>query len=59
MKQCEKIPFNTEEEAKEELMRIIITDFKPWVKKHIPNRLYLCQWCSKYHLTSKPTVTKY
>lgn len=61
--ECNKIPFNSEKEAYEELHRIVEdTNFKPWKKSHKkPSRCYLCKKCegNVWHLTSSPTVTEY
>ena len=54
----EKIAFDTENEAKEELERILTTQHKPWLKSQIkPCRYYLLN--GKYYLTSKPLLTTY
>ena len=59
MKTCKKIPFNTEAEARYELIRILGTQHKPWLKSsRKPSRLYLCD-CGKYHLTSSIDITEY
>lgn len=52
---CEKISYETEEEAKEHLIHIVETN---WNRHKVPCRYYKCK-CGKYHLTSKPTVTNY
>ena len=56
-RECTKIAFNTYEEAFTELNRILDTQHKPWSKNDKKVcRAYLCQWCDKYHLTSKITI---
>lgn len=56
--ECTKIPFETQEEAREELERIVLSnDYRNW-KRKTPTRHYLCEKCSKYHLTSKIKVEK-
>jgi len=56
MKTCEKIAFETEEEAREELNRIVLSnDWRSW-KRKTPSRFYKCEKCFKYHLTSSITV---
>lgn len=58
--ECNKIPFDTEQEARKELVRIIETDnFKPWLKRDKkPSRVYLCD-CGHWHLTSTLTYYNY
>lgn len=58
MTECSKIPFETEEQARDELIRIINTNHKPWKHKK-PCRYYKCTKCNYYHLTSKKTVNEY
>jgi hypothetical protein len=65
MKTCEKVSFDTKKDAREELERIVSTNYKTWKTKsngpyggYKPNRWYLCD-CGKYHLTSKPTIIEY
>lgn len=60
MKECTKVSFATEEEARTELRRIIETDYNPCPKRNTkPSRSYKCQWCGNYHLTSQSTITTY
>ena len=54
--QCEKVIFNTKEEAEQELRRIVEeTNYKPWKDKK-PCRAYQCIHHEEevWHLTSQP-----
>jgi hypothetical protein len=54
----EKRAFDTEEEARAELERIVETVHKPWKKEHRkPTRVYFEN--GKYYLTSKPSIYVY
>jgi len=56
---CKKISFNTEQEASDELKRIVETVYNPIpIRNKKPSRYYLCE-CGYYHLSSKPFVTTY
>lgn len=56
---CQKIPFNTEAEARLELERIIETKYNPCPKRFKkPSRYYLCE-CGFWHTTSSIKITKY
>ena len=56
---CNKVIFTTEEEAKTELLRILGTQHKPWVKSSKkPSRIYKCE-VGNYHLTSSVNITEY
>lgn len=56
---CNKRCFNTEEEARVELKRIIETPYNPVpIRNKKPSRYYLCD-CGFYHLTSSVNITKY
>lgn len=71
MRECEKIPFYSAEEAREELERIVATNYKPWKSKkkvpyggHKPSRYYKCPFCSTeeqgvWHLTSSIKIKEY
>ena len=53
-----KKAFNTENEAREELVRILNTQWKPWLK----SQMKPCRWyfeSGKYFLTSQPLITIY
>lgn len=53
---CKKIPFKTDIEAREELIRIVESnDWRIW-RRVSPCRHYLCS-CGFYHLTSKKSLT--
>lgn len=53
---CTKIAFTSEEEAREELHRIVEgNDWRSW-KRLSPKRYYYCPHCNKYHLTSKSSI---
>lgn len=55
---CTKIAFNSEEEAREELHRIVEgNDWRSW-KRLSPTRYYHCPYCDKFHLTSKLSIFK-
>lgn len=56
MKNCTKIPFDTQNEAEQELRRIVEgNDWRVW--KQISNcRTYFCTKCCSYHLTSKVKI---
>lgn len=57
--ECTKICFDTEEEARQELVRIIETNYNPIPSRNKkPSRYYLCK-CEKWHLTSKSNITVY
>ena len=57
MNDCNKIPFNTAEEARGELERIVENNtYKSW-KRVTPSRIYQCGCCFKWHLTSKISIT--
>lgn len=59
MKECEKISFDSREEALEEIKRQLTTQQRPWSKRDIKNcRTYQCR-CGKWHLTSKITIIEY
>lgn len=58
MKKCDKISFETEENARDELIRINETIHKPWKDKK-PHRYYKCEFCGTYHLTSQPKIFIY
>ena len=59
MEDCTKRPFDTEEDARKELQRIIETPYNPVPSRNKkPSRFYLCE-CSKWHLTSSIDVKKY
>lgn len=50
---CVKVRFNNFDEANAELRRILeTTHFKPWKDKK-PSRVYECEKCKGWHLTSK------
>lgn len=54
---CNKIPFNTAEEARKELERIVENNtYKSW-KRVTPVRYFHCEKCFKWHLTSKIRIT--
>lgn len=54
-----KIAFDTELEAREEIERILNTTFKPWKKEDKkPCRTYLDK-DGKWYLTSSPKITEY
>lgn len=58
MESCTKIAFDTEDEARTELHRIVeLNDWRGW-KRLTPTRYYYCPYCDKFHLTSKSTITK-
>jgi hypothetical protein len=58
MKQCVKIRY-TEEEASNELRRIVeVNDYRVW-KGLTPGRKYYCKYCDCYHLTSAIKLQKY
>ncbi len=55
-----KIAFETYEEARAELERIVSTWHKPWKKEHKkPTRIFLDPRDNLYYLTSKPKLTEY
>lgn len=54
----DKIGFSTEQEARDELIRIINTNYNV-IKKKKPSRVYFSDITKLYHLTSKPNVTEY
>lgn len=59
--ECTKIPFSSREESEIELRRIVESnDYRDW-KQKTPVRFYRCNVCEGeiWHLTSKPTITKY
>ncbi len=64
-KTCEKISFNSAEEADKELRRILETQTKPWAERDKkPCRKYKCSYCSTtekevWHLTSAITTITY
>lgn len=53
---CEKVSFDTKEEARERLFQIVENGHR---KDHTPCRYYYCENCNKYHLTSKLNYKKY
>jgi len=56
---CNKRIFNTKDEARLELERIIETKYNPCAKRFKkPSRYYLCE-CGYFHLTSSVKITKY
>ncbi len=59
MKNENKIAFDTEEEAREELERIINTTYKAWRSKDIKPCRYYKETDGKYYLTSKADITVY
>ena len=59
-KNLKKIPYNTEEEAREALVKILETQHRPWAKRDIkPCRTYYDKELDKWFLTSKSTVKVY
>jgi hypothetical protein len=64
MKECNKIKFFSEQEARAELVRIVEgNDYRTW-KRVTPHRHYCCPLCSTknekvWHLTSKVYTTVY
>jgi hypothetical protein len=55
-----KIPFDTEEEARAELERIISGQHKPWLKRNTkPCRYYKDPKLGKWFLTSQITISTY
>lgn len=52
--------FETEELAREELIRIIETNYNPCPKRNTkPTRCYYSEHTKLWHLTSKATLTEY
>lgn len=51
---CIKRRYETKEQADIELRRILETNYKPWKTKK-PTRIYFCDDCNSWHLTSKVT----
>ena len=52
--------FNSESEARDELLRILETQRKPWSKNDIkPCRHYLDEELNQWFLTSKASITIY
>jgi molybdenum cofactor biosynthesis enzyme MoaA len=59
MIECKKIPFETEEEARAQLEKIVLmNDYRSW-KRVSPCRHYFCESCQAYHLTSNKTIIVY
>lgn len=59
-KNLNKRAFDSESEAREELLRILETQRKPWSKNDIkPCRVYHDNELDKWFLTSKPTIVEY
>lgn len=69
MEKCDKIQFNSAQEARDELFRIVEdTTYKPWKTNdkgryggHKPSRFYKCPICSTeekevWHLTSSTKI---
>jgi hypothetical protein len=54
----EKRGFSTYEEAKDELTRIINTNYNT-IKKKKPSRVYFSDITKLWHLSSKPTIKIY
>lgn len=54
----EKVGYSTEQEARDELFRIVNTNFNTCkIKK--PSRLYYSEITKLWHLSSRPTVKIY
>ena len=59
-KNLKKIPYDTEEEARQALVNILETQHRPWAKRDVkPCRTYHDTELDKWFLTSKPTVKVY
>lgn len=54
----EKIGFTTEQEARDELIRIVDTNYNTCKTKK-PSRIYLSPITGLWHLSSSPTVKVY
>lgn len=55
-----KIPYNTEEEAREALIEILETQTRPWAARDKkPCRVYYDKELDKWFLTSKSTIFEY
>lgn len=54
----EKISFATEKEARDELFRIVNTNYNSITKKK-PSRAYYSEITKQWHLSSSPTVKVY
>lgn len=55
-----KIPYDTEEEAKNALIEILETQTRPWAKRDCkPCRYYFDEELNKWFLTSKKSVKIY
>ena len=60
MNDTEKIGFDSEELAREELFRIVNTNYNPCPKRNVkPTRCYYSEITKKWHLTSNPTIVEY
>ena len=56
---CDKVTYQNEAEAKEDLLKKVLSNWKPWKKSYRPTRYYKCEKCNKYHLTSQIKLTRY
>jgi hypothetical protein len=54
----EKVGFTTEQEARDELIRIVSTNYNT-CKSRKPSRVYLSPITGLYHLTSSPNIKIY
>lgn len=54
----EKRGFATEQEARDELIRIVNTNYNTITKKK-PSRIYFSEITKQWHLSSSPTVKVY
>ena len=54
----DKRGFSTEQEARDELVRIINTNYNT-IKKKKPSRVYFSEITKLWHLTSSPTIKIY
>lgn len=59
-KNLNKIPYDTEDEAREALISILETQTRPWAKRDSkPCRIYHDTELNKYFLTSKKSIKIY
>lgn len=58
MSDSDKVGFSTEQEARDEPVRIINTNYNT-IKKKKPSRVYFSEITKLWHLTSSPTIKIY